>query len=62
MQVISGPADQNQWAHWRRCVVAMAAAGESCRKGLYKISVASVVKWSQRYRATGSAAAKRMGI
>jgi transposase len=25
------------------------------------VSVASVVKWSQRFRATGSAAAKRMG-
>ena len=29
--------------------------------GTYKVSVASVVKWSQRFRATGSAAAKRMG-
>ena len=28
---------------------------------MFKVSVASVVKWSQRYRATGSAAAKRMG-
>jgi transposase len=27
----------------------------------FKVSVASVVKWSQRQRATGSAAAKRMG-
>jgi transposase len=47
----------------RERVVATVAAGESCRKvaGLYKVSVASVVKWSQRYRATGSAAAKRMG-
>jgi transposase len=27
----------------------------------FKVSVASVVKWSQRFRATGSAAAKRMG-
>ena len=45
----------------RERVVAAVAAGASCRKvaGLYnKISVA---KWSQRYRATGSAAAKRMG-
>jgi transposase len=28
---------------------------------LYDVSVASVVKWSQRSRATGSAAAKPMG-
>ena len=28
---------------------------------MYKVSVASVVKWSQRFRATGSAAARRMG-
>jgi len=27
----------------------------------FEVSVASVVKWSQRYRATGSLAAKRMG-
>jgi transposase len=47
----------------RERVVAAVAAGESCRKvaGTFKISVASVVKWSQRFRATGSAAAKRMG-
>ena len=47
----------------RERVVAAVAAGESCRQvaGAYKVSVASVVKWSQRFRATGSAAAKRMG-
>jgi transposase len=47
----------------RERVVAAVAAGESCRKvaGTYKVSVASVVKWSQRFRATGSVAAKRMG-
>src|SRR6185436_6421608 len=47
----------------RERVVAAVAAGESCRKvaGLYRVSVASVVKWSQRFRTTGSAAAKRMG-
>jgi transposase len=47
----------------RERVVAAVAAGESCRKvaGTYNVSVASVVKWSQRFRATGSAAAKRMG-
>jgi transposase len=47
----------------RQRVVAAVASGESCRKVAvtFKVSVASVVKWSQRYRATGSAAAKRMG-
>jgi transposase len=47
----------------RERVVAAVAAGESCRKvaGTYRVSVASVVKWSQRFRLTGSAAAKRMG-
>jgi transposase len=47
----------------RERVVAGVAAGESCRAvaQMFKVSVASVVKWSQRYRATGSAAAKRMG-
>ena len=44
-------------------VVAGVMAGESCRAVArrYQVSVASVVKWSQRFRATGSAAAKRMG-
>src|SRR5712691_12475043 len=47
----------------RERVVWAVAAGESCRKvaATYKVSVASVVKWSQRFRGTGSAAAKRMG-
>jgi transposase len=47
----------------RERVVAAVVAGESCRHvaETYKVSVASVVKWSQRFRATGSAAAKRMG-
>jgi transposase len=47
----------------RERVVAAVAAGESCRQvaETYQVSVASVVKWSQRFRATGSAAAKRMG-
>ena len=47
----------------RERVVAAVAAGESCRKvaATFQVSVASVVKWSQRYRATGSAAAKPMG-
>jgi transposase len=47
----------------RERVVAAISGGESCRKvaTTYKVSVASVVKWSQRFRATGSASAKRMG-
>jgi transposase len=47
----------------RERAVARVMAGESCRQvaKLFKVSVASVVKWSQRYRATGSAAAKPMG-
>jgi transposase len=47
----------------RERVVAAVAEGHSCRAvaGLFDISVASVVKWSQRARETGSAAAKPMG-
>jgi len=47
----------------RERAVARVMAGESCRQvaKLFNISVASVVKWSQRFRATGSAAAKPMG-
>ena len=47
----------------RERVVAAVAAGESCRAvaATFKVSVASVVKWSQRYRATGSAAAYKVG-
>jgi transposase len=44
-------------------VVAAVASGCTCRAtaALFGVSVASVVKWSQRWRATGSAAAKPMG-
>jgi transposase len=44
-------------------VVGSVAGGRSCRATakLFGVSVASVVKWSQRFRATGSAAAKPMG-
>jgi transposase len=44
-------------------VVGSVASGRSCRATaeLFGVSVASVVKWSQRWRATGSAAAKQMG-
>jgi transposase len=47
----------------RERVVAAVAKGQSCRSvaGTFGVSVASVVKWSQRFRTTGSAAAKRMG-
>src|SRR5438105_4810026 len=44
-------------------VVGSVASGRTCRAtaALFGVSVASVVKWSQRFRATGSAAAKKMG-
>src|SRR6478672_11842138 len=44
-------------------VVSSVAGGRSCRAtaALFGVSVASVVKWSQRWRATGNAAAKQMG-
>ena len=44
-------------------VVGSVASGRSCRAtaALFGVSVASVVKWTQRWRATGSAAAKQMG-
>ena len=47
----------------RERVVAAVTAGQSCRAvaSIFKISVASVVKWSQRQRATGTAASRRMG-
>ena len=47
----------------RERVVAAIVAGQSCRAvaATFKVSVASVVKWSQRFRRTGSAAAKCMG-
>lgn len=47
----------------RERVAAAVSGGLSCRETarLFGVSVASVVKWSQRFRATGSAAAKPMG-
>ena len=47
----------------RERVASAVAAGRSCREvaALFEVSVASEVKWSQRQRATGSAAAKPMG-
>ena len=46
----------------RERVVAAVVAGASCRQvaTTFKVSVASVVKWSQRFRASGSAAPKPM--
>jgi transposase len=47
----------------RERVVAAVASGVSCRAvaATFKVSVASVVKWSQRFRASGSAAAYKVG-
>lgn len=47
----------------RERVVASVSGGRSCREtaALFGVSVASVVKWSQRLRATGSVAASPMG-
>ena len=44
-------------------VVGSVASGRTCRAtaALFGVSVASVVKWSQRWRASGSAAAQQMG-
>lgn len=47
----------------RERVVAAVLAGESCRSVAVRFGVAisSVVKWSQRYRATGSVSPGKMG-
>jgi transposase len=47
----------------RERVVAAVVAGGSCRSvaARFGVAVSSVVKWSQRYRATGSAAPGKMG-
>lgn len=47
----------------RERVVGAVAAGQPCRAvaSIFGVSVASVVKWSQRFRATGSAAAFKVG-
>jgi transposase len=44
-------------------VVAAAFAGESCRSvaARFGVAVSSVVKWSQRHRATGSVVPGKMG-
>ncbi|TGP50593.1 helix-turn-helix domain-containing protein, partial [Mesorhizobium sp. M2D.F.Ca.ET.226.01.1.1] len=47
----------------RERVVVAIAAGESCRTvaARFGIAVSSAVKWSQRYRASGSVAPGKMG-
>ena len=47
----------------RERVVAAVLAGESCRfvAARFGVAVSSVVKWSQRQRATGSVAPGKMG-
>ena len=47
----------------RERVAAVVLSGRSCREvaSLFSVSVASAVKWSQRLRQTGSAAAKPQG-
>jgi transposase len=47
----------------RERVVAAVLDGESCRSAAsrFGVSVSSVVKWSQRYRRTGSVAPSQMG-
>lgn len=47
----------------RERVVAAVTTGQSCRvvADRFAIAVSSVVKWSQRYRATGSVAPGKMG-
>src|ERR1700678_4550209 len=47
----------------RERVVAAVTTGQSCRvvADRFDIAVSSVVKWSQRYRATGSVAPGKMG-
>lgn len=47
----------------RERVVAAIARGESCRSAAsrFGVAVSSVVKWSRRYRATGSVAPGKMG-
>ena len=47
----------------RERVVAAIVGGESCRSvaSRFGIAVSSVVKWSQRYRATGSVVPAKVG-
>src|SRR5271170_2485150 len=66
--MLAGVGGQHQMARpysqdLRDRVVAAVASGRPCRAtaALFGVSVASVVKWSQRWRASGSAAAQPMG-
>lgn len=47
----------------RERVVSAVASGETCRAvaARFGVAVSSVVKWSQRHRATGSVAPGKMG-
>ncbi len=47
----------------RERVVSAVLSGESCRSVAvrFEVAVSSVVKWSQRYRATGSVAPDKIG-
>jgi transposase len=47
----------------RRRVIKAVTGGVSCRKAAatFQVSVSTVIKWMQRWRATGSVAAKPMG-
>ena len=47
----------------RERVVSAVIGGESCRSvaARFKVAVSSVVKWAQRYRATGSVKPAKMG-
>lgn len=47
----------------RERVVSAILAGETCRSAAsrFGVAVSSAVKWSQRYRQTGSVAPRRMG-
>jgi transposase len=47
----------------RSRVIKAVAGGASCRKAAatFQVSASTVIKWVQRWRATGSAAAKPMG-
>lgn len=48
----------------RKRAVSAVAKGESCRSvaARFGVAVSSVVKWSQRYRTTGSVAPGKMGV
>src|SRR5215467_4209840 len=65
--MLAGAGGQHQMARpysqdLRDRVIGSVASGRTCRAtaALFGVSVASVVKWSQRWRMSGSAAAKPM--